>query len=845
MQRNKILLVGLLIFLFGFYSVSSEAQVIFEAEDAYISNGKIDTKHPGFTGDGFADTENELGVYIEWTFNSLKEITDSIKFRYALGKDEHRTMQVYVNDVLIDTIDFDNTLEFTNYVCKYTTGTLVVGSNKVKLVSINAEGAPNLDHMAVKLDTNIFFKINTSIEGTGNIDISPVADSFLYGTRVKVLASTESGNIFNNWTGNFSGSLNPLSFTVDQDYNLGAKFLNVLKAFPGADGFAGNITGGRGGLVFEVTNLNDSGEGSLRNAINQSVRRTIVFRVGGTIELKSRLSISHGDLTIAGQTAPGGGITLSGYTLTVDADNVIIRYIRSRLGDVNDIEDDAMNGRNNSNVLIDHCTMSWSVDEAASFYDNTKFTMQYCLISESLYNSVHDKGQHGYGGIWGGKGATFHHNLIAHHTSRNPRFCGSRYSNQPDLELVDYRNNVIFNWGSNSVYGAEGGNYNIVNNYYKSGPATSSGVKTRIIAPNADNGDNDQPSGVWGMFYVNGNHVHNYDNFSENNWAGVNATISDKNLIKSEVEFDVDSVTTHSAEIAFEHVMAQSGACIPRRDAIDQRIVQETMTGIPTYGASYGAGEGIIDTPSDVGGYPSLEEGTPPVDTDHDGMPDAWETANNLNPDDPQDRNGDADTDGYTNLEEYLNSLVEQYTYIIRPLNFVISSSSETEVLLAWNDSIDNETGFLLERKVEGGEYELIAVIPANTESYTDEFTEPNNFTYRLRAFNDSDTSFYTHTAFVKLVSGVNDLALLPSNIEVYPIPFSEHISVKLNLLQAEYITITILSLSGVKISSIYEGVLSAGENYINWTNVNLNKGLYLLSIKSNQNSIVSKIAKL
>jgi len=450
-------------------------------------------------------------------------------------------------------------------------------------------------------------------------------------------------------------------------------FLNALNAqipaFPGAEGYARlTTTGGRGGEVYHVTNLNDSGEGSLRYGIGLSGKRTIIFDVSGTIELLSELKISKNDLTIAGQTAPGDGICLKNYNLTVGASNVIIRFIRCRLGvDKPDadgyIDRDAMWGRDQSNIIIDHCTMSWCTDECGSFYDNTNFTMQWCLLAESLKGSLHPKGYHGYGGIWGGKGASFHHNLLAHHDSRNPRLCGSRYTNLPDEQKADLRNNVFYNWGStNSGYAGEGGNYNFVNNYYKSGPGTKSSIKYRIFQPGADDGTNNQPQGIYGTFYVSGNYM--YDKGANWDWNGIdidnrNNSAMTIDKIKSAGEFDHAPVTTHPAEIAFEKVISYAGASL-HRDSQDKRIMEEARNRTYTYKGSLLGGLGIIDNPNDVGGWPQLNSLPAPKDTDQDGIPDNWETANGLNPNDSSDGASlFKDGSGYTNLEVYINSIVE------------------------------------------------------------------------------------------------------------------------------------------------------------------------------------------
>ncbi len=435
----------------------------------------------------------------------------------------------------------------------------------------------------------------------------------------------------------------------------------TFAAFPGAEGGGAKTTGGREGKVLYVTSLQDTdSEGTLRWAINQSGKRTILFKVSGVIALNSNLNIKNGDLTIAGQSAPGDGICIKNYPTFVDADNVIIRFMRFRLGDEKKAEGDALWGRRHKNIIIDHCSMSWSIDECSSFYDNTDFTMQWCMVAESLTNSVHSKDSHGYGGIWGGKTASFHHNLLAHHDSRNPRMCGSRYSNLPAQELVDFRNNVVYNWGSNTGYAGEGGSYNFVNNYYKPGPESSN--RARIFQPYPDDGKNSQPEGVWGVFYVAGNYVDESTAVTNDNWQGITPKPTDKKKeeLKSTTEFTVPAVTTHSAAVAYTKVTALAGASLVR-DAVDVRIAKEVTTKTYTYTSSIGNKKGLIDSQTDVGGWPTYKTGDVPVDTDKDGIPDEWEKRFGLNPNDASDGNAKTVDPGkqYTNLEMYLHYLVK------------------------------------------------------------------------------------------------------------------------------------------------------------------------------------------
>lgn len=413
-------------------------------------------------------------------------------------------------------------------------------------------------------------------------------------------------------------------------------------AFPGAEGFGKYTTGGRGGRVIIVSNLNDSGEGSLRKAIRVKEPRVIVFAVSGTIALESPLDINHGNLTIAGQSAPGGGICLKNFATNIKADNVIIRYLRFRLGDESRQESDAFGGTNGrSGIIIDHCSVSWSTDECASFYRNRNFTLQWCIISESLNASVHSKGEHGYGGIWGGEGASFHHNLLAHHSSRLPRFSGSSSTLNSPEELVDFRNNVIYNWGHNNTYGGEKGRYNVVNNYYKPGPATRKSVRERIV----------NPSEPYGKFFVSGNYMAGSPEVTADNWKG-GVQCDDPASAFEAKAFPVEEIPVQTAGEAYREVLEDAGASL-WRDAVDERVVREVRKGTASYGE-----KGIINSQKEVGGWPVLKQEPAPADSDRDGMPDKWERRKGLQAGDPSDASRYDLDKQYSNIEVYLNGLV-------------------------------------------------------------------------------------------------------------------------------------------------------------------------------------------
>lgn len=514
---------------------------------------------------------------------------------------------------------------------------------------------------------------------------------------------------------------------------MSAAALAQTPAFPGAEGHGRYVTGGRGGKVVHVTNLNDSGTGSFREAV-KSGNRIIVFDVAGVIALKSDLKIGD-NITILGQTAPSPGITLRYYTVQ-PGNNNIIRFLRIRRGEEKNINDgaDATWQRNKTGIIFDHCSFSWSIDEVASFYDNNNFTMQWCTIAESLTNPGHSKGAHGYGGIWGGKLASFHHNFVGHLMNRGPRFNGARYGwtgytsnkeystykwqNAVQAENVDFRNCVMYNAQGTCYGGPGGGQINIVNNYYKAGPShslkgkTLNGLKVDIstgsVRGNQDritlvtlstqsNSDKNHPElyDMTSRYFINGNITEttkgsvtknqdwkdiSYDkgipslngeyyspdakNFYGDNVAHV--TISGKSCVKIKMDAPAPTgeVTTHSAAESFSKVLAYSGASL-YRDEIDARYMEEAKTGTAKYKGSITQSPGIIDKVADVNGYTEANFGTATrpadFDTDKDGIPDAWEIANGLDPNDATDAlTYSLDSKGYyTNLEVYANSLVE------------------------------------------------------------------------------------------------------------------------------------------------------------------------------------------
>lgn len=459
----------------------------------------------------------------------------------------------------------------------------------------------------------------------------------------------------------------PAEPTIDSNPELVAACRHI-------EGGGSAVTGGDGGTIYRVNRLDDTIEpntglpsaGTLRYAVNQTGARRVIFTVSGTIHLNSELRIKTGNLTIDGQSAPGDGICIADYPLVINANNVIVRFLRVRLGDTSQAEFDAVSVNNAQGVVLDHLSCSWSTDECVSCYGNTDFTMQYCIVSESLRKSVHLKGEHGYGGIWGGTNASFHHNLLAHHDSRNPRF-DHDYVNTTHIGPIDFVNNVVYNWGNNSAYGGEGStkggggrHINFVNNYYKPGPATNDKVKSRLVDPwTSCSNCTDKCGGSVSapQIYLVGNTMFGNTEVTGDNWKGSSKSQSVAGVSTRWTNGLTALVHEQTADAALQTVLAKAG-CSLHRDALDARIVDEVTNGTSSTRGSNGSRNGLIDTPSDAGGWPELNSADKPLDSDYDGIPDEWESEFGLNPNAPIDAKATTLVTGFTNIEVYMRHLV-------------------------------------------------------------------------------------------------------------------------------------------------------------------------------------------
>ncbi|WP_298862596.1 hypothetical protein [uncultured Gimesia sp.] len=406
-----------------------------------------------------------------------------------------------------------------------------------------------------------------------------------------------------------------------------------ILAFPEAEGFGARSKGGRGGKVLFVTNLKDSGKGSFRSAIESKGPRTILFQVSGLIELKSKLKLREPFVTVAGQSAPGDGICLKNFGLQIHTHDVIVRYLRIRPGDEpaqefakrkKDFTPDAISiAAPSHDVIIDHCSASWSVDECCSVSGEgiTNITVQWCLISESLNDSVHPKGAHGFGSLLRCNGnLSFHHNIYAHHLSRSPR--PGTYGD--GSILLDFRNNVLYNTKGYSA--ADPVRMNYVGNYIR---RTGSSAF--------------QVGGPTTKLFVSDNVLDGNARATRDNWLLISGKKKDSRMTEP---FPCAKVHTNSAVEAFKLVLAHSGATLPKRDSVDSRVIGQIRNGTGK----------LINSQREVGGWPKFKSTKPPIDTDQDGLPDVWERDHGLNPADPGNQSRDKDSNGYTHLEEYLNS---------------------------------------------------------------------------------------------------------------------------------------------------------------------------------------------
>lgn len=455
-----------------------------------------------------------------------------------------------------------------------------------------------------------------------------------------------------------------------------------IPAFPGAMGGGMYSYGGRGGKVFTVTTLDDSGPGSLREACESGGARIVVFNVSGIIRLKTPIIVNAPYITIAGQTAPGDGVCVAGESFWVNTHDVVVRHMRFRRGETNVTRrDDAFGGNPVGNIIIDHCSTSWGLDENISFYrhmfdpqDGSK-ELKLPTVNVTIQNTISaqalDTYNHAFGSTLGGENCSFMRNLWANNAGRNPSIGWNG--------IFNFANNVIYNWVHRSVDGGDyTALYNIINNYYKPGPLTpkDSPVGHRMVKP--ESGRSKLGYLVFGRVYCNGNILEGNETITKDNWKG-GVQVEDladagayTPMMKWHEPFPMPHMQILSAQDAYQFVLENVGANIPKRDIVDQRVIEQVKTGRVYYDKAADDMEfyqfkyrrlpkdsykqGIITDIRQVGGYPAYT-GTPYVDTDKDGMPDVWEKKYKLNPNDPSDAVLDCNGDGYTNIEKYIHGI--------------------------------------------------------------------------------------------------------------------------------------------------------------------------------------------
>lgn len=422
-------------------------------------------------------------------------------------------------------------------------------------------------------------------------------------------------------------------------------------AFPGAEGYGRFARGGMGGRLIEVTNLNDNGPGSLRDAVEAVGPRIVVFRVGGTITLKSKLVIRNPYITIAGQTAPGGGICVRGYTFgCFGTHDVIMRYVRIRVGDEAHVTMDGTGFASTDHAIMDHCSVSWSIDEGVSSRGASNITFQRCIVAEALNIADHKKYQpgkgHSFAASISGNIGSFHHNLFAHCAGRNWSLAGGLEKGGGFAGRLDIRNNVVYNWEHRTTDGGVKA-LNFVNNLYIPGPATR---VFHLLKPDA--GTEKDPQ----QYFVSGNHMEGKD-YDADNWNAKSVVVDPQLLARIRLDrpFCDSYITEQSADDAYNNVMEDVGANLPALDSLDSRILEDVRLRRAVTRGSRSGIPGIIDSQTDSGGWPELATGTPPVDSDHDGLPDSWEMARGLDPTDPLDSQN-VNSQFFSELEIYLNS---------------------------------------------------------------------------------------------------------------------------------------------------------------------------------------------